>query len=98
MQNLCNVISQFLIQNCEYLFVCHNAVQNLNLMHMGAAYRYLDKEGSAIQATGGTNWKQFLPPSFQKIVFFPSLWAEEELDNWGQEWVEHLFNTEKIKH
>ena len=67
-------------------------------MHMGAAYRYLDKEGSAIQATGGTNWKQFLPPSFQKIVFFPSLWTEEELDNWGQEWVEHLFNTEKIKH
>ncbi|HAT70833.1 MULTISPECIES: tryptophan 2,3-dioxygenase family protein [Croceibacter] len=75
-----------------------NANVNWNLMHMGAAYRYLDKEGSAIQATGGTNWKQFLPPSFQKIVFFPSLWTEEELDNWGQEWVEHLFNTEKIKH
>ena len=69
-----------------------NANINWNLMHMGAAHRYLHKEDSAIEATGGTNWKQFLPPSFQKIVFFPNLWSQEELNNWGREWVSHTFN------
>ncbi len=68
---------------------------NINwlLMHMGAAHRYLRKEGNAVQATGGTNWKEFLPPSFQKITFFPSLWTDEEHDNWGKQWVEHALNT-----
>ena len=72
---------------------------NLNvnwlLMHMGAAHRYLNKDRQTIAATGGTNWKDFLPPSFQKNSFFPNLWAQEEFDNWGKEWVNHMFNSEK---
>ncbi|MEW7280593.1 tryptophan 2,3-dioxygenase family protein [Aquimarina sp. 2201CG1-2-11] len=70
---------------------------NINwlLMHMGAAYRYLNREKGAVLATGGTNWKSFLPPSFQKIHFFPDLWSEEEKENWGKQWVAHQFNTEK---
>lgn len=70
-----------------------NANINWLLMHMGAAHRYLRKEGKAVQATGGTNWKTFLPPSFQKISFFPSLWTPEEHENWGKQWVEHHLNT-----
>ncbi len=70
-----------------------NANINWLLMHMGAAHRYLRKEGKAIQASGGTNWKTFLPPHFQKISFFPSLWTQEESDNWGKEWVNHTLNT-----
>lgn len=66
---------------------------NWKLMHTGAAHRYLRKEGKAVKATGGTNWKEFLPPSFQKISFFPSLWTQEEHDNWGKEWVNHVLNT-----
>ena len=65
------------------------------LMHMGAAYRYLNKDDETIIATGGTNWKQFLPPGFQKISFFPNLWNDEEKENWGKQWVNHMFNTEK---
>ncbi len=70
---------------------------NINwlLMHMGAAYRYLNKEKGEVLATGGTNWKKFLPPSFQRIMFFPNLWSEEEQENWGQQWVAHQFNTTK---
>lgn len=70
---------------------------NINwlLMHMGAAYRYLNKDKGEVLATGGTNWKSFLPPSFQKIHFFPSLWSEEEKENWGQQWVTHQFNSTK---
>lgn len=70
---------------------------NINwlLMHMGAAFRYLNKDKGEVSATGGTNWKKFLPPSFQKIMFFPNLWSEEEKNNWGKQWVTHQFNTEK---
>ena len=72
---------------------------NINwlLMHMGAAYRYLSKKDETIKATGGTNWKKFLPPSFQRVSFFPELWSQEELNDWGKQWVNHTFNTEKQK-
>lgn len=74
-----------------------NANVNWPLMHMGAAHRHLNKENATIEATGGTNWKDFLPPSFQKIVFFPTIHTKEELNNWGKQWVDHIFNPEKIK-
>ena len=70
-----------------------NANINWLLMHMGAAHRYLRKEGKAVKATGGTNWKEFLPPSFQKISYFPTLWTQEEHENWGKQWVDHVLNT-----
>jgi tryptophan 2,3-dioxygenase len=73
-----------------------NANVNWPLMHMGSAYRYLNKDDKAIEATGGTNWKEYLPPSFQKVVFFPKLHSKQELDNWGKQWVDHLFNPEKV--
>ncbi|GGD51746.1 tryptophan 2,3-dioxygenase family protein [Muriicola marianensis] len=73
-----------------------NANVNWPLMHMGSAYRYLSRGDKAIEATGGTNWKEYLPPSFQKVVFFPNLHTEKELENWGKQWVDHLFNPERI--
>ena len=74
-----------------------NANVNWPLMHMGSAHRYLGKEAGEIEATGGTNWKEFLPPSFQKIVFFPELYTKQELNNWGKQWVDHIFNPDKIR-
>lgn len=72
-----------------------NVNVNWLLMHMGAAYRYLNKKTGEVSATGGTNWKSFLPPSFQRIMFFPNLWNEKEKEDWGKQWVTHLFNTQK---
>lgn len=72
-----------------------NANVNWPLMHMGSAHRYLAKEGASIHATGGTNWKAYLPPSFQKVVFFPSIYTNKELNEWGKQWVDHIFNPEK---
>ncbi|WP_029038156.1 tryptophan 2,3-dioxygenase family protein [Salinimicrobium xinjiangense] len=64
---------------------------NWLLVHIGAAQKYLiAKNKAAAPATGGTNWKQFLPPSFQRITFFPELWSEEELKEWGKHWVEEM--------
>ncbi len=73
-----------------------NANVNWPLMHMGSAHRYLGKESGDLEATGGTNWKNYLPPSFQKIVFFPKLYTNQELNDWGKQWVDHIFNPNKI--
>jgi tryptophan 2,3-dioxygenase len=72
-----------------------NANVNWPLMHMGSAYRYLRREKKTIEATGGTNWREYLPPSFQKVIFFPEIWSENEKNDWGKEWVDHIFNTER---
>ena len=74
-----------------------NANINWQLMHMGSAHRYLRKDTGDIDATGGTNWKEYLPPSFQKIVFFPELYTELELNNWGKQWVDHMLNPDKSR-
>lgn len=62
--------------------------QNANvrwaLSHYRSAVRYLDAKPKEIEATGGTNWQKYLPPRFQKIIFFPELWSEAELENWGK--------------
>ena len=65
---------------------------NWLLIHIGAAQRYLVSKGKEVRATGGTNWKKFLPPSFQLISFFPQLWSDEEKKEWGKQWVEEMFN------
>ncbi|MGB3151435.1 MAG: tryptophan 2,3-dioxygenase family protein [Maribacter sp.] len=73
-----------------------NANVNWPLMHMGSAHRYLGKESGDLDATGGTNWKDYLPPSFQKVIFFPKLYTNQELNDWGKQWVDHIFNPDKI--
>ncbi|NQV53320.1 MAG: tryptophan 2,3-dioxygenase [Flavobacteriales bacterium] len=67
-----------------------NVNVNWPLQHYKSAVRYLaSKEGDA-PATGGTNWQKYLPPRLQLRVFYPSLWSEEELKNWGRGWVEEV--------
>jgi tryptophan 2,3-dioxygenase len=54
------------------------------LMHYKSAARYLQRNPEDIAATGGTNWQKYLPPRFQKRIFYPELWSEEEKENWGR--------------
>ncbi|GHN01861.1 tryptophan 2,3-dioxygenase [Cytophagales bacterium WSM2-2] len=54
------------------------------LSHLKSAARYLQKDPEDIKATGGTNWQKYLPPRFQKIIFFPELWNEKEKQEWGK--------------
>ena len=63
------------------------------LAHYKSAVRYLHKDPDDIAATGGTNWQKYLPPRFQKVIFFPSLWTTEEINEWGKTWVrKEVFN------
>lgn len=60
---------------------------NWPLAHYKSAVRYLHKDPVDIEATGGTNWQKYLPPRFQKRIFYPQLWTAEEMENWGKQWV-----------
>ncbi|MEO1517751.1 MAG: tryptophan 2,3-dioxygenase family protein [Bacteroidota bacterium] len=61
-----------------------NANVRWPLSHYRSAVRHLDKKPDHIEATGGTNWQKYLPPKNQRIIFYPQLWTEEELDDWGK--------------
>jgi tryptophan 2,3-dioxygenase len=61
---------------------------NWPLAHYKYAVSYLVRSNGPVAATGGTNWQKYLPPRFQKQIFFPSLWNTEEIENWGKAWVE----------
>lgn len=61
---------------------------NWPLAHYKSAVRYLQRRPEDIAATGGTNWQKYLPPRFQKRIFYPELWSEQEIGEWGKSWVD----------
>ena len=65
---------------------------NWKLAHYKSAVKYLYKKKEEIAATGGTNWQEYLPPKFQKIIFFPELWTAKEKKEWGKSWVKSMLN------
>ncbi len=63
---------------------------NWPLSHYKSAVRYLHKDPEDIKATGGTNWQKYLPPRFQKRIFYPTLWTDQEKADWGKAWVDDV--------
>lgn len=51
------------------------------MAHYTAAGKYL---GNA-EATGGSDWRKYMHPKYQRRIFFPDLWSKEELENWGKD-------------
>lgn len=65
------------------------------LAHYKSAVRYLQRDPEDIAASGGTNWQKYLPPRFQRIIFYPELWTETEINDWGKGWVmKEIFEKE----
>jgi tryptophan 2,3-dioxygenase len=52
--------------------------------HLNAARKYIDSGKGSSEATGGSDWKKYMHPKYQRRIFFPELWSEEELKNWGE--------------
>ena len=65
-----------------------NVNVNWPLAHYKSAVRYLARGKEDVAATGGTNWQKYLPPRFQKRIFYPKLWSKDEIEDWGKGWVE----------
>ncbi len=53
------------------------------MAHYNAAGKYLGGGDEDLEATGGSNWRKYMHPKYQRRIFFPYLWSEEELKNWG---------------
>lgn len=49
--------------------------------HLNAARKYIG-DGDA---TGGSDWRKYMHPKYQRRIFFPELWNQEELAHWGEE-------------
>ena len=58
------------------------------LVHFKTAAHYLALKNKESKGTGGTNWQKYLPPKFQKRIFYPELWTEKEKTDWGKAWVD----------
>jgi len=80
-----------IIEQLRKLDLCVNV--NWPLSHYKSAVRYLQTKGGDVNATGGTNWQKYLPPRFQKRIFFPSLWSNKEKEMWGKVWVEGVLDA-----
>lgn len=50
------------------------------MAHYNAAAKYIGQG----EATGGSDWRKYMLPKYQRRIFFPELWSKEELDNWGE--------------
>ncbi|MFT5753087.1 MAG: tryptophan 2,3-dioxygenase [Flavobacterium sp.] len=53
--------------------------------HLNAAKKYIEGSGKGNgEATGGSDWKKYMHPKYQRRIFFPELWTEDELATWGE--------------
>ena len=55
------------------------------MAHYTTANHYLNIGGHTAEATGGSEWVKYMHPKYQKRIFFPDLWTEEELAHWGHD-------------
>jgi tryptophan 2,3-dioxygenase len=53
------------------------------MAHYNAAKHYIESGTGGGEATGGSDWKKYMHPKYQRRIFFPDLWTEDELNNWG---------------
>jgi len=53
--------------------------------HFNTAKKYIESVPGNHEATGGSDWKKYMLPKYQKRIFFPELWSKEEIENWGEE-------------
>jgi tryptophan 2,3-dioxygenase len=53
------------------------------LAHYNTANHYLNIGGNTAEATGGSEWVKYMHPKYQKRIFFPDLWTEKEIAEWG---------------
>ncbi|MGX7667310.1 tryptophan 2,3-dioxygenase family protein [Flavobacterium pedocola] len=52
--------------------------------HYNAAVKYIESVPGNHEATGGSDWKKYMLPKYQRRIFFPELWSKDELERWGE--------------
>ena len=76
-------------KNADLITAMRHYDQTVNITwvmgHLNAARKYIDSGQGTGEATGGSDWKKYMHPKYQRRIFFPVLWSEDELKNWGEE-------------
>jgi tryptophan 2,3-dioxygenase len=54
------------------------------MVHFKSAARFLKNKAQPAASTGGTQWQKYLGPMHQKRIFYPRLWSEDEIRDWGR--------------
>jgi len=76
-------------ENPDLIFAMRHYDHTVNISwvmgHLNAARKYIDNDLGSGEATGGSDWKKYMHPKYQRRIFFPELWSEEEIKNWGEE-------------
>jgi tryptophan 2,3-dioxygenase len=76
-------------QNTDLIAAMRHYDKTVNITwvmgHLNAAKKYIESGHGIAEATGGSDWKKYMHPKYQRRIFFPELWSEEELKNWGED-------------
>jgi tryptophan 2,3-dioxygenase len=76
-------------QNSDLIFAMRHYDKTVNITwvmgHLNTAKKYIESSRVPAEATGGSDWKKYMHPKYQRRIFFPELWSTEELKNWGEE-------------
>jgi tryptophan 2,3-dioxygenase len=76
-------------QNSDLIFAMRHYDKTVNITwvmgHLNTAKKYIESSRVPTEATGGSDWKKYMHPKYQRRIFFPELWSTEELKNWGEE-------------
>lgn len=77
-------------QNTDLIAAMRHYDKTVNItwvmQHLNTARKYILESGKGNgEATGGSDWQKYMHPKYQRRIFFPKLWTEEELSNWGNE-------------
>lgn len=54
------------------------------MAHYTTATKYLNHGNEPSEATGGSDWAKYMHPKYQRRIFFPEVWTEQELKDWGR--------------
>lgn len=75
-------------QNADLIKAMRHYDYNVNITwvmgHYYAAKKYIESGHGTGEATGGSDWKKYMLPKYQRRIFFPELWSAEELASWGE--------------
>jgi tryptophan 2,3-dioxygenase len=55
------------------------------MAHYNTAVKYLNHGTEPEEATGGSDWAKYMLPKYQKRIFFPDVWTQQELADWGKD-------------
>ena len=70
-------------QNSELIKAMRHYDYTVNISWVMAHYHAAGKYLGGGEATGGSDWRKYMHPKYQRRIFFPELWSKEELENWG---------------